>query len=74
MAPETGGESVRLLTGRGLAFLLIPARTYCTFTPDVTLRSWPSGKATLQRKILKFKGKIKKEYLKDIQIIYHAFR
>lgn len=47
MAPETGGESVRLLTGRGLAFLLIPARTYCTFTPDVTLRSWPSGKATL---------------------------
>lgn len=41
------GESVRLLTGRGLDFLFNPARTYCTFTPDCTLRSWPSGKANL---------------------------
>lgn len=41
------GESVRLLTGRGLALLFNPAKTYCTFTPDCTLRSWPSGKANL---------------------------
>lgn len=47
---EAAGESVRLFTGKGLALLLIPARTYCTFTPDCTLRSWPSGKAILHRK------------------------
>lgn len=43
------GESVRLLTGSGLALRFKPARTYWTFTPDCTLRSWPSGKANLQK-------------------------
>lgn len=42
------GESVRVSTGRGLALLFIPARTYCALSPDCTLRSWPSGKANLQ--------------------------
>lgn len=46
---DIAGESVRLLTGRGFVLFFIPARTYCTFTPDCTLRSWPSGKASLQR-------------------------
>ena len=46
----TAAESVRLLTARGLVLLFNPAKTYCTFTPDCTLRSWPSGKANLQRK------------------------